>query len=60
MITDIEKSDNKILEIKLILWYQKVTELYFHFVLLLMASNIDAMIVWSKQRTSIEGRHMSA
>lgn len=45
MITDIEKSDNKILEIKLILWYQKVTELYFHFVLLLMASNIDAMIV---------------
>lgn len=45
MITDIEKLENKILEIKLTLWQQKITEFYFHFVLVLMASNINAMIV---------------
>lgn len=33
MIADTEKSENEILEIKLTLW-QKITDLYFHFVLL--------------------------
>ena len=30
MITDIVPSDNEILEIKLTLWQQKITDLYFH------------------------------
>lgn len=45
MITDTEKSENEILEIKLTLWKQKITDLYFHFVFLRMASNLDTRIV---------------
>ena len=64
MITDTEKSENEILEIKLTLWQQKITDLYFHFVLLWKAFNLDAGLIAqatlkSKQRRKAHQRPAS-